>query len=363
MPKILYKAKTPQGDDVAGYVDAPTAQAAVAQLKAEGLRDIELHQSPGIAAVHDDDPIRRDAQQAAFQLRIREKPGLVSLLREVARRSRLSLAVDAVLIVAGLAGRQPWLVAAGLAALIVTFGFPAWRHRYARWYRQMLTAMAYGDWAEARTLFERFRRGKHPASVESQMPFYDARLRVHEGEPLDRVLARLETSRANFKPDQFHARLASVHSAAKDYDGFLACMRAAWEASPDDPSRLVDYALANARIGDLALARELLDRIDMEALEVNGRAFVWWARGLVELRNDRPGAQASLRKGVDGFLKIASPAALSSLALCSGACAIAMQRAGDAAGAKAMVERVWPVLDAHADPRLRAEIAREIGTP
>lgn len=363
MPKILYKARSATGDDVAGYVDAATAAAAVAQLKAAGLRDIELHQSPGIAAVHDDDPIRRDAQQAAFQLRIREKPGLVSLLQEVARRSRLALAMDGLMIVAGVAFRQAWLVAAGVAALLVTFGFPAWRHRYTRWYRQMLLAMARGEWVAARRLFERFRRGTHPASVDLQMPFYDARLRIHEGEPLAQVLARLETSRAKFKPDQFQARLASVHGAARDYDGFLACMRSAWEAAPDDPSRVVDYALANARVGDLALAHELLGKIDMEALEVHGRPFVWWARGLVELRNDRPGAQASLQQGVAGFLKIASPAALSSLALCSGACAIAMRRAGDSAGAKAMVARVWPVLDAHADPRLRAEIEREIGTP
>ncbi len=362
MPKILYKARNAQGDAVTGFVDAPTAAQAVAQLKASGLADVELHESTGIAARHGERTVD-DARQAAFLLRVREKPGVATLLAEVARRSRGMITFDVVLIVAGIGLRLPWLAVAGAAALLLTFGLPIWRHRYTRWYRDFLRAMAYGEWREARELFEKFRRGRHTANVESQMPFYDARLRVHEGEPLATVLARLEPSRAAFTPSQFDARIASVHIAAKDYDGYVARMRAAAEAEPDDPSRQVDHALANARLGDLELARQVLSRIDMETLEVHGRPFVHWARGLVELRNDRPGARESLQQGVDGFLKISSPAALGSLALCSGACAIALQRAGDAAGAKAMVARVWPLLKVHADPRLRAEIEREIGAP
>lgn len=362
MPKILYKARNAQGQAVTGFVDAPTAAQAVAQLKASGLADVELHESPGMAERHGERSVD-DARQAAFLLRVREKPGVATLLGEVARRSRGTVALDVALILAGLGFHLPWLAVAGAAALLLTFGLPIWRHRYTRWYREFLRAMAYGQWHEARDRFERFRRGRHAANIESQMPFYDARLRVHEGEPLATVLARLEPSRAAFTPSQFNARIASVHLAARDYDGYVACMRAAAEAAPDDPSRQVDHALANARLGDLELARQVLARIDMAALEVHGRPFVHWARGLVELRNDRPGARESLQQGVDGLLEIASPAALGSLALCSGACAIAMQRAGDAAAAKAMVARVWPLLQVHADPRLRAEIEREIGTP
>jgi hypothetical protein len=362
VPKILYKARNAQGDEVAGYADAATAAAAVAQLKASGLRDIELHESPGIAAAHAG-RVDADARQAAFHLRLRERPGLGTVLAELARRERGTLAFEAVAVVAGVALHRPWLAAIGVAALAATFGLPVWRHRHARRFRRFQLAMAHGHWREARALFERLRRDAHEPAVEMQWPIHDAQLRVREGEPLAQVLARIEPSRQQFAPGQFDARVASIHAAAQDHDGFIARMRAAWEASPDDPSRLTDYALANARVGDLALADELLARIDVQALEVHGRPFVWWARGLVELRNDRPGALASLQQGVDGFLRIASPAALGSLALCSGACALAMQRAGDAAGAKAMVARVWPLLKVHADTRLRAEIEREVGTP
>ncbi len=164
-------------------------------------------------------------------------------------------------------------------------------------------------------------------------------------------------------PAMFSVRMASVHRAAGDDDGVLACMRAAWEATPDDPSRQVDYALTLARFGDLVKARELLDGVDMEALQVQGRPFAWWARGMIELRNGRPGAPDTLLKAVNGFLQNPSPIGWAALAMCSGACALAMQRNADAASAKTMLERVWPVLKVHADKRLRAEIDREIGAP
>ncbi len=366
MPNILYKARTGTGAEVTGYVDAITAQDAVAQLKASGLVDIELHESPGNAATRTDRVMKSEAQAArlaAFELNVRARPGLKTLLAEVVRRARWIVAGAALLIVVGLASGQPLLALTGTIVLAVTFGVPIWRHRYSRYFRRMIQALALGEWIEARRMLDRFARRRHSDMVTASIPFYDAQIRVRQGEPLDDVMARLEAVRSKLPPEQFMARKASLHSAVKDYDGFIACMREAWELTPDDPSRRVDYALAHARLGDLALAEELLAGVDMEALQVNGRPFVWWARGLVELRNDKPSAEATLTRGVEGFLKIASPASWSSLALCSGACALAMVRNGDRAGAKTMVGRVWLILKVHADTRLRGEVETEIGAP
>jgi hypothetical protein len=303
------------------------------------------------------------ARLAAFQQRIRRKPGLAAALAEVARHARWFIAIDVGLLLAGVATGRAWLVLAGAILLVLTFGLPAWRHRFARWFDRMLQAMALGEWDEAGRLLARFRQRRHPEAVEASLHFHDAQIRARQGEPLQPLLARLELVRVQLSPEDFLARSASVHSAAKDYDGFLACMGAAWEATPHDPSRQVDYALAHARLGDLVRAQKLLDGVDMEALQAQGRPFVWWARGLIELRNGKPAARETLLQGLEGFLKATSPAGWSSLALCSGACALALQRNGDAAGAKTMIGRVWPVLRVHADTRLRAEIDREIGIP
>ena len=366
MPKILYKAMNADGAEVTGYVDAPTAQDAVAQLKASGLANIELHESPGNAATRTDRVVKNDSQAArlaAFELKVRARPGLRTLLTEVARRARWFILAAAALVVAGLASDGAWPILLGGVVLAITFGLPVWSHRYSRYFNRMLQALALGEWDEARRMLDRFARRKHSAAATTQLPFYDAQIRVRQGEPLEQALARLEAVRPKMPPGQFPARAASLHSAVKDYDGFIACMREAWEGTPDDPSRRVDYALAHARLGDLMQAEELLAGVDMEALQMHGRPFVWWARGLVELRNDKPYAQATLMRGVEGFLQIASPAGWTSLALCSGACALAMVRNGDRAGARTMLKRVWPVLKVHADTRLRAEIETEIGLP
>ncbi len=367
MAQILYKARNSTGVETAGFVDATTAQEAVAKLKASGLTDIELHESPGIgvrdeacrAALTDD----QAAQMAAFHLRIRKKPGLQTLLREVARRQRLWIAAYLGLIVVGLAFGRPWLAVSGTVLLALTFGPPAWSHRFSRRFDRMICAMQLGEWDEAARMLALFRQRKHPEAIEVSIHFYDAQIRVRRGEALQAALARLEAMRSRVSVEMFPARLAAVHTAAKDYDGYLACMCAAWEFTPTDPSRTVDYALGLARFGDLVKSEQLLDSIDMQALQVNGRPFVAWARGLVALRNGKPTAQASLLQGVEGFLQIASPSSWSSLALCSGACALALQRNGDTAGAKTMIGRVWPVLKVCADTRLRAEIDKEIGTP
>ena len=366
MPKILYKATNADGAEVTGFVDAPTAQDAVAQLKASGLVDVELHDSPGNAATRGDRVPKNDlraSQLAAFELKARARPGLKTLLAEVTRRARWILLAAVALVGAGLASGRAWPMLLGGAVIAVTYGAPAWTHRYSRYFRRLLQALALGEWDEARRMLDRFAGRKLSDTLATQIPFYDAQIRVRQGEPLEHVLARLEAVRPRMPPGQFPARAASLHSAVKDYDGFIACMREAWTATPDDPSRRVDYALAHARLGDLMQAQELLAGVDMEALQVHGRPFAWWARGLVELRNDKPVAQETLMKGVEGFLRIASPAGWTPLALCSGACALAMVRNGDRAGAKTMIGRVWPILRVHADTRLRAEVEAEIGTP
>ena len=366
MANILYKARNTAGADVAGFVDAPSAQDAIAKLKASGLVDIELHESPGIAEHHTERAELSEAQAAelaAFQLRVRQRPGLQTVLGEVGRRERLWIVGYVALMAYGLATGRAWMVVAGLLLVALTFGVPIWRHRFARYFDRMLRAMQRGQWDEAAQLLARFRDRQLSDSLEVSVHFYDAQIRARQGEPLQPLLARLELLRPRVAAGMFPARLASVHGAARDYAGYLACMGQAYEAAPDDPSRQVDYALALARLGDLAQAQALLDDIDMEALQVQGRPYVWWARGVVELRNDKPQAQQTLLKGVEGFLKVASPASWSSLALCSGACALAMVRNGDRPGAKTMIARVWPVLKVHADTRLLAEIESEIGTP
>lgn len=368
MPNILYKAKDASGADTAGFVDAPTAQAALEQLKARGYSAIDMQESPdsaqrrsGRAGLSEEEA----ARLAAFELRLRKKPGLKTVLGEVARRNRLWIALDCGLLVFGLATGRVAVAMTGATLLALTFGWPAWVHRHARYFNRMITAMAIGDWAEAARLLGRMRGSKQLApAIANSLHFYDAQIRVRQGEPLAAVLRDIEQLRPLFagSPGHFDGRLASVHSAGDDHAGYLACMRRAQEALPEDPSRQLDLALAEARLGDLDRAAALFEAVNQEALPAHGRPFVAWAGGLIALRRgDSVLAQDTLMEGVSGFLKTPSPAALSSLSLCCGACALALKRNGKPEAARKMLDQVARILPVYADTLLRAEIKREIG--
>jgi hypothetical protein len=304
------------------------------------------------------------ARLEAFHRDACRAPGVAGVLGAVARRARGPIAVDVGLALAGLALGRVWLALIGVVLLAFAFGPPAWRHFFSPPSDRLARAMALGHWDEAGRLLARLGGERRPEATEHALKFHDAQIRAHRGEPLQPLLARLELFRGGMPPATFQARLAAVHDAAMDYDGTLACMRAAWDAAPDDPARRVDYALAHARLGDLVRARELLDAVDVVALPAQGRPVAEWALGLVELRNGKPSARETLLEGLEGLLLASiAPANWRSLALCSGACALALQRAGDAASAKRLTSQVWPVLQVCADTRLRAEIEREIGLP
>ena len=367
MPNRLYKARDASGADTAGFVDAPDAQAALAILKARGYTGIDMHESPdgaqrrtGRTGLSEEEA----ARLAAFEVRLRKKPGLATVLGEVARRNRVWIALDCGLLVFGLATGRVAMAMTGATLLLLTFGWPVWAHRYARYFSRMITAMAIGEWDEATRLLERMRGKQHSPNVADSLHFYEAQIRVRRGEPLAAVLRDMEALRPRFAatPGHFDARLASVHSAGGDYAGYLACMRRAYEATPQDPSRQLDMALAEARLGDLNSAITLFDALNQETLPVYGRPFIAWVSGLIALRRgDNALAQSTLMEGVSGFLKSPSPGALSCLALCSAACALALQRNGHPDAARKMLAQVARILPVYADPLLRAEIKREIG--
>jgi tetratricopeptide (TPR) repeat protein len=367
LPNILYRAKEASGADTAGFVEAPSAPAALEILKGRGYTAIELHESPdsaqrrgGRGGLSDEEA----ARLAAFELRLRRKPGLMTVLGEVARRNRVWIAVDCGLLVGGLATGRPAMALTGATLLVLTFGWPVWAHRHARNFNRMIIAMAIGEWDEAAALLGRLRGGQLAAAMANSMDFYEAQIRVRRGEPLAAVLNDIEKLRPRFAatPGHFDARLASVHSAGGDYAGFLACMRRSHQATPEDPSRQLDLALAEARLGEPDQAAAVFASVNQEALPAHGRPYIDWTGGLIALRRgDHAQAQASLLEGVSGFLKTPSPAALSSLALCSGACALALARNGQVPAARKMIEQVARILPVYADPLLRAEIKREIG--
>jgi hypothetical protein len=162
----------------------------------------------------------------------------------------------------------------------------------------------------------------------------------------------------------FEARVASVYHAAGDYKASLEQMRKAHQALPDDPSRQLDLALAEARLGEPDTARAVLAQLNEAALPSHGRPFVHWVRGLVALRRNDASAHEELARAMAGFLEYGTNSAVwSALALCGGAYALALARAGQPDAARTALNRVSPILKVHGDKPLLRMIQLEVESP
>lgn len=366
MPKLLYSANDPSGNSQAGLIDAASAAEALAKLRAAGFSAIELHDEPSSAAQRTDrhDLDEREATRLAeFELRVRQSLGLGTVLAEVARRGWIWLAIVGAGTLWGLASGNAWLAGIGAALLALTFALPAWSFRHAARYDKLQRAFAVGDWTQTLDLIAQLRGMQNQDGLLFDLDIREAAILAAQGQRAEALAAveRWRAALAATAPGLFEARVASVHHAAGDYKGFVKQMRAAHAALPDDPSRQLDLALAEARLGDADAAAALLRGLQVEALPVHGRPFVDWTEGLIALRRNRPDAHEDLARALAGFLEYeANPAVWGALGLCGGAYALALARAGKPDEARLTLERVAPILRAHADRPLLKMLQVEV---
>lgn len=358
MAKILYSAITAEGSKTEGFVDAPTALAAREQLHQQGLRDVVLHQEVAMAQ----DPAElaglsdKQAQELArFNLRLRENPGLSTALAETARRSKWWLLGDALIIALAWQMGLHSTVAVGLLAAAAPFALTAWGWRRVDSYQQLLREHAVGNAQAVQALAAQLRPvSRRSAALDFDLDVRLASLTARSGD-LPGALKTLDAwpARLADQPGLYEARVSTVHMAAGDAEGFVRLMGQAYERSGHDPSRGLDYVLAQARFGDADQAQALLDGIDTSLLPPVAKGFLHWAHGLLLARRGDAQAVQPLGQAVAELLQMANqPAIWSVLAICSADHALALARNGDQERARQQVAKVWPVLRAHANPAL-----------
>ena len=359
MAKVLYTAKDRHGKPIQGFVEAASVHQARDQLINGGMTDVVLHQDPILGAggrhLEGLDPAQlRDL--AKITLSAMRKPGVATTLADTAYMNRWWLAVDAVIVAAGLAIGSRWTVVTGAVLAALPFAIALWSYRHGGRYNAMLKAFAVGDWKQVERLVALLR----PASRNvDQLPFdLDMRLAAiaaRQGR-LAEALASLEPWREKLalQPGLFEQRVAAIHYAGEDRAGYVRLMAEAHAMAPQEPSRTVDLALAEARFGDAGRAAELLATVDASLLPPYAGGFIAWIDGLSRLRLQQPGGLERLSEGVASFLRLApgQPAVWSSLAFCTCDHAMALSMAGRQDEARRQLREVWPILRAHADSAL-----------
>ncbi|MDO6384775.1 hypothetical protein [Uliginosibacterium sp. 31-12] len=361
MAKILYRARDAAGNKKQGYIEAATLEAAREALLAKGLSDPQFFNEPGVAALREDLASLSPAQaqqQAAFELRIRERPGYSTFIRELLRRQRWLLAIDAVLLLWGLWSGDGWLCLAAVLLFAGSVLWPIWKFRDVQRYNDMLRSFALGEWSRALALISELKAGGgKPLLMRSDFAFREAYIHIRSGETtlaleterLDRLHAELEAS----APGMFDMRYASLCAAANDGAGVVAAMRRALLLNSSDSSRLVDVANSEARFGSIEQAEAVLKKAQDCVQQEMAQPFIDWTRGLIALRRNQSEAETHLAEAMRGFMVYAAnPAVLGAVGLCGGAYAIALARNGRRKEARDVVRQVSPVLKAHGDHAL-----------
>lgn len=360
MPHLLYTAVQPDGSSTRGFVDAASAKDAHDQLEKRGLTNISLHQEVSIAedAHHLAGlSVAEVNELARFKLLTLQKPGLTTVLQEVARLNWLSSLTGAGLLCWGGWSGSLTMVGAAIVIAGFPFAFAIWRHRHADRYTELIKAHALGQWSRMEELAGQLREvSRDNAAIDFDLDVRLASATARKGE-VQKAFDSMAPWRARMEGNlaMFETRMASIHAAAEDRAGFVACMERGYAHSGHDPARALDYALALARFGDLQQAQTVFDTVDTRLLPPHAGGFVFWTRGVIEQRLGHPQALDTLSQALSTFLKLGhQPAVWTALAFCTCDHAVALSMAGNKEKARLELAHVWPVIQAHADqPLLR----------
>jgi hypothetical protein len=339
----------------------------LAHREDSGLTEIVFMQAPQTAVLSQEiipaDP-QKEREYAELRARIQEKPGLATALGAVAKGTRYHLVLFGAVLIFGLWRGNPYLTTLAFAGLAAPFAIFLWNRRHLDRYQNLLRANAWGRWEQVKRLAAQLRSAPGNQLMQFDLDVKLAQIQAREGN-IAGAVGSLEKWRGTDAkaPGLFESRLASVHSAGRDYAGYIQMMERAAELSQNDPSRLVDVALANARFGSTEKAQSALAQVDTSLLPPIAGSFIDWIHGLLHLRAGAfDEAALRLRASSQAFRELAlkSPSGWVGLALVSAHCALAEKRSGQCEQAKRNLDSLTHIVNAHADPSLLSTLRSEL---
>lgn len=296
----------------------------------------------------------------------RQGGGRWPLFRESLRVNRWFLLGCGILLAIGITTGTNWAIYVGAGGLLAHIALFLRSSRHSDIYKNLLRASALGEWDRVGKLADRMQA---VAEQQSAQIVFDLDVRrgvalaatQHLNEGVE-LVSRWE-SRGTQPSGMYWNRLASVYAKGGDYARFVEYMRRGFDESGGAIWARIDLALAIARVGDDPREALELLRHDSVATQPESTArFVHWARGVALLRlGDFQGAELALARAVDGYLAQAeNPAVWTSLALSTGALAVAGSVNGKKDQARRLLAPLQPIFDAHADPALAALVKQRV---
>ncbi|MDO8331003.1 MAG: hypothetical protein Q7T36_11095 [Fluviicoccus sp.] len=384
MPYFLYEATDSGGKTSTGFQDAATVQAAHVALMHAGHRDIRILDSQTSADLQDAHwramPEEERREHAKTLMRYRRADDFRSELRQsmraqvwdaMAQNRGVHVVFGAVLLYCLWQG--VWL---GVAGVLILYGVPALRiwqlHRWWDLKHELETARVLAEWDKALSLIARLRANKDMCEEpDADLDFQEAAIRARQGGDVDRIIAGLSPWRERLadKAGAFEARVLQIYLAGGRFDRYLEAARQSLDAVPEDPTRRIDLALAEARYGRVAEARAVLDTVDVRLLSEGMLTCSQWIEGVIALRSgDNARALVELDKAMATVRAKVSQSARARVLLAemTGAYSLALVRSGRKEEAARTLAEAWPLLQLHASlgfDGMMTLLRQEVGAP
>lgn len=386
MLRFLYQAVDIHQKKTSGFIEAENIAEARALLEKSGhtaieflddaenarlrmMREKTARLNPENSEPEYSDPDRSNpnrlnpAIQAELEINLRRMNGPGPSILAFIKNDKQFFIVLAGWIVFGLSTGRWLIFGIGVAVLALIAAYFVYNYLPAYWYDKILRCMTFGEWDQASSLINRLRKRTKRDTILFDLDVRQACIDAKHGQ-LAKGLAAVEAWRDRMSEPGgiFAGRLAAVYLAAGDTAGYIQHMENAFRVSSGDRSRLIDFALAHARFGDLAEAESLLASLNTDDLPKAQAGFLRWVRGLILLRkDDAENALNELAQSVQLLLEhTVRPAIWGTLALVNAYLSLALARTGDKLRARQIIQPALPILNAHAGTALADMLNQEV---
>jgi tetratricopeptide (TPR) repeat protein len=362
MGKVLYTAVNHQGKEKSGFIDVQSNKEALSKLKNLGLENIVLHGDAAIGVQREDlnwISEKRLNDIATYEVQQQKGLNFFSYLGEVFKSSIPTTLIGGAIFYYGYSDSPIWMAAGVIVASFVPF-FSLYSYSTMNDFNNLLKASAFGEWERVQELSKVLKSKNNNIDLTIEADTREAAIFAYKKD-MDSAINFILPHReylSKTTPGMFESKLASLYHMAGKYDKYIENMKKAYEVSKQNSLRC-DWAMAEARLGNLEVARGLIKEIEIESLPSYGMPLMYYTKGVVAYRKgELEYAYEQLSLAYNGFLEYSkNPAVWSALAIIVGMFAIVIHDLnGEQDGSYLLSEAMVDIIKVQADKPLIVEL-------
>jgi len=291
MGKVIYSGVNAEGEVKNGYIDALNNQEAMEKLKQDGLKEIKLHSDAIFSKMADDLKYLNDKELehiAAKEIDFQKGRNLGGFLLEVLRNNFIpSLGALAMVWHGYNVQSYLWVSFGVIIASILPF-ISLWNYRALVAYEEAQKALAFADLAKLKELSHKLKSLTKNKDVLVESDILEAKYLAMSGD-MDGAVKILLQHKEYYdlkNKGMYESVLGNLYLYAKDHKKALEHLKKAYELSQENLF-LADWAMFEARFGDLNIAKQNLSNVNLDLIPVYGKPFIYFTEGLIEYKEGR----------------------------------------------------------------------------